>query len=218
MGSANYDEFCVTRPSDQRLPEGGWGEICGLYDIDAAAFGRSFTTVSNSTDFGNRTEVFNGFDVTVDARFDNGASIGGGVNGGRTTTDNCEIKPDSPDSRFCNQTRPIASNLEVKLNGVYPLPWWGLQASAVLQNIPGIPITANLSYSASAVRFVNDPTRTLTNRSRVTVTNLTDPWSDREARLTQVDVRVTKIFQAGLPGYRGRSIFTIYSTTMASLR
>ena len=209
VSSANYDEFCVTRPSDPRLPGGGGGEICGLYDIDAAGFGRSFRTISSSTDFGNQTSVFNGFDVTIDARFDNGASIGGGLNGGRTTTDNCEIKPDSPDSRFCHQTAPIASSLEVKLNGVYPLPWWGLQTSAVLQSVPGIPIRANLSYSAADVRFVRDPTRTLTNRSRVTVNNLTDPWSDREVRLLQVDVRLTKIFQAGPARIQGA--FDIYN-------
>ena len=197
VSSANYDEYCVTAPTDTRLGRASGSEICGLYDIGAAAFGRSFTTISNSTDFGNQTEVFNGFDVTLDARFDNGASLGGGLNGGRTTTDNCEIKPDSPDRRFCHQTRPIASNLEVKLNGVYPLPWWGLQASAVLQNLPGIPILANLSYAAAATRFVGDPTRTLTNASRVTINNLIDPWSEREVRLTQVDVRLTKIFQAG---------------------
>ena len=209
VGSANYDEFCVTRPSDARLPGGGGGEICGLYNIDAAGFGRSFTTRSLASNFGSRTEVYNGFDIILDARFDNGATINGGISTGRTTTDNCEVKPDNPDTRFCNQTQPFAAQTEVKVNGVYPLPWWGLQASAVVQNIPGIPIRANQSFSAAQVRFVNDPTRTLTGATRVTVNNLIGPWEQREVRLTQVDIRFMKILQVGPTRMQGS--FDIYN-------
>ena len=207
VGLANYDTYCVTAPTDARLPGGGGNEICGLYDIDAAAFGRSFTTVTLASNFGSRTEVYNGIDVTIDARFDNGASISGGLSTGQTTTDNCAVKPDSPDSRFCNQTQPFAAQTQVKLNGVYPLPWWGLQASAVLQNIPGIPIRANLSYANAAV--APSLGRSLTGASRVTVSNLFDPWLMREPRLTQLDLRLTKILQLGAARVQGS--FDVYN-------
>ena len=207
VSSANYDEFCVTVPTDTRLPGGGGNVVCGLYDIDAAGFGRSFTTISLASNFGTQTEVYNGFDVTIDARFDNGASLNGGLSTGRTTTDNCEIKPDSPDSRFCNLTKPFAATTQVKLSGVYPLPWWGLQASAVLQNIPGIPILANRSFSSAEVAASLG--RPLTGASRVTVNNLIGPWELREPRLNQVDVRLTKILQLGPARVQGS--FDIYN-------
>ena len=160
-----------------------------------------------ASNFGSRTEVYNGIDVTIDARFDNGASISGGLSTGQTTTDNCAVKPDSPDSRFCNQTQPFAAQTQVKLNGVYPLPWWGLQASAVLQNIPGIPIRANLSYANAAV--APSLGRSLTGTSRVTVSNLFDPWLMREPRLTQLDLRLTKILQLGAARVQGS--FDVYN-------
>jgi hypothetical protein len=34
---ADYDPFCITVPSDQRLPGGGGNQICGLYDIKPTA-------------------------------------------------------------------------------------------------------------------------------------------------------------------------------------
>ena len=44
---------------------------------------------------------------------------------------------------FCNVSRPWSSSTQVKFNVVYALPW-DFQASSIYQNIPGVPIRAEL--------------------------------------------------------------------------
>ena len=36
--AANYDQYCVTAPSDNRLPDGGGTQICQLYDLNPTRF------------------------------------------------------------------------------------------------------------------------------------------------------------------------------------
>ena len=89
--AADYDPFCVTVPSDSRLPGGG-NQICGLYDIKPLAFGRVDNVITQSSNYGaGVTEVFNGVDLTLQARFANGAQLGGGVSTGRTVADTCAL-------------------------------------------------------------------------------------------------------------------------------
>ena len=52
---------------------------------------------------------------------------------------------------YCNIEQPWSSSLQLKLQGVYPLPWYGLQASGTLQNIntfdiSAIPVVKKLSH------------------------------------------------------------------------
>jgi hypothetical protein len=89
--AADYDPFCITVPSDQRLPGGGGNQICGLYDIKPAAFGRVDNVVTQHTHYGKEREVYNGVDVGIEARLDRGARFEAGVSFGRTVTDTCDF-------------------------------------------------------------------------------------------------------------------------------
>ena len=77
-----------------------------------------------ATDFGERTEVFNGIDVTVNARLA-GAQFGGGLSTGRTGDNDCVLidTPQAIRSGYCNVDTPLSSNTQVKLNGSYVLPY-----------------------------------------------------------------------------------------------
>ncbi len=68
VAPADYDPFCVTAPSDSRLPGGGGQQICGLYDVRPAQFGRVNNSITLSNNFGEQKEVFDGVDVSVSAR------------------------------------------------------------------------------------------------------------------------------------------------------
>jgi hypothetical protein len=140
--AADYDPFCVTVPRDTRLPGGGGNEMCGLFDVRPTAFGRVSNVVGQSSDYGTQTEVFNGVDVTLQARFLNGAQLGGGVSTGRTVSDTCSLNalpqvrvntmfgadvaataPVVPRvSEFCRTTRPWADSTQIKFLAIYPLP------------------------------------------------------------------------------------------------
>ena len=60
----------------------------------------------------------------------------GGVSTGKSVVDNCDVVVDSPQMRFCHVTDNPST--QVKFAGSYPLPWWGIEASAVFQNLPGV--------------------------------------------------------------------------------
>ncbi len=109
-----------------------------------------------------QTQVFNGFDLTLNGRFGQGGQFSGGLSVGRTVTDNCFLN-DNPsvttaaflnvlalpatstvprNSEFCHVAPPWSSGTQLKFLAVYPLPW-DFETSAIFQNSPGIPITAS---------------------------------------------------------------------------
>src|SRR5439155_3019556 len=49
---ADYSPFCVTAPSDARLPGGGGYSVCGLADIAPARFGVIQNLVTSADQFG----------------------------------------------------------------------------------------------------------------------------------------------------------------------
>ena len=89
---SDYDSFCVMAPVDSRLGDVSGTEVCGLYDVSKAKNGQTLNSVTQSSNYdANRkqVEVFNGVDVTVNARFLQGGQLSGGLSLGRTSTDNC---------------------------------------------------------------------------------------------------------------------------------
>ena len=74
---------------DSRLPGGGGNQLCGLYDVKPALFGVNNNLVTRADNYGTQTQVFNGVDATVNARFKQGGQLSGGLSLGRSVTNNC---------------------------------------------------------------------------------------------------------------------------------
>src|SRR5439155_450292 len=163
---ADFKSYCITAPTDPRLPGGGGNQICGLYDVDPARFGQVQGQVSQASKFGEWTEVYHGIDLTVNARIKSGVFLTGGMSTGRTEVNNCAVMLGNPQTlfvsptsvvstqiifgpgtitaprgttAFCNTVNPWAAQTQVKFSGNYVLPLWGLQTSATYQSLPGIP-------------------------------------------------------------------------------
>ena len=65
----DFDEYCVTAPTDPRLPGGGGNEICGLYDVNPDKFGQVRNEIIRADPNGYTMEqVFDGLNVTVNSR------------------------------------------------------------------------------------------------------------------------------------------------------
>jgi hypothetical protein len=197
---SDYDPFCVTVPTDPKLPGGGGNQLCDLYDVKPAKFGQVNNIVTQASNFGEQTQVYNGVDLTLNARFGDGGLLAGGVSFGQTSVDDCAVRPDSPEKVFCDRTPPWGNETYLKLAGSYPLPW-GLSASATFQNLPGILYQSNVVYTNSQIApslgrnlaacgaaAVCTATRTVT---------VTEPGSLAEERLTQLDLRLIKTIQLG---------------------
>jgi hypothetical protein len=199
---SDFGEYCITAPTDSRLGEFSGRQYCDLYDISPAKFGQTDNLVTQAEHYGKQTEVYNGVDVTLSWRFRQGGQFAGGLSVGRTATDSC-FTIDSPQNErpdFCADTPPWSAGTQVKFLVVYPLPW-ALQTSAIYQNIPGIPITA--VYPATNAEIAPTLGRNLgacgtrpTCTSTVNV-DLIPPNTMFEDRLQQVDLRFSRLFQAG---------------------
>ena len=199
----DYDQFCVTSPVDTRLPGGGGQEICGLYNITPELRGVSDNLITAASNFGEQTRTYDGVDLLLNARLQNGVVFQGGATIGRTNDNACFVV-DSPEAlRFCDVTRPMQTNF--KFSVVYPLPW-DLQTSAAFQSFPGPEITANWAAPASAVYNLGRPLAG--GVSSVTVP-LVSPGTMYGERLNQLDLRVTRSFNA--QGARVMPLFDLFN-------
>ena len=242
-----YDSYCVTAPRDPRLPGGGGNQICGLYDVNPAYFGRVDQLVTQASNYGDMTQVYNGVDVTLNGRLAQGGQFSGGLSIGRTVTDNCVLASSGslnsptptgtglvflnvlsppntttvPRTReFCHVSQPWSSGTQLKFLVVYPLPW-DLEASGIVQNTPGIPVTASYVLTNAQVRealgrnLAACPSQT-SPACNATVRMELIPWNTMfEPRLTQVDFRVSRLFRLG-GSSRLRGTLDMYNVFNAS--
>jgi hypothetical protein len=224
---ANFDPYCVTAPVDQRLPGGGGNQICGLYDVNPAKFGQVNNLITPASHYGNNTDVYNGFDAGFNLRFRKGGLVQGGVSGGREVIDNCALV-DNPQrgaavsavgdrlsfANYCHVVVSLASQTQVKVGGVSPLPWWGLQLSANYQNLPGRPITAQ--YIATSAQIAPSLGRNLAAGAVGTAVIDLVPLENAkyEDRIGQLDFRLMKVLRIGRARVLGS--FDIYNLLNAN--
>lgn len=193
---ADFSPFCIAAPKDARLPGGGGQQICGLYDVSSAKFGQVDNLVRQASTFGTRTQVFNGVDATLNWRFGKGGNVTGGISTGRTILDSCAQIVDSPDKRFCRDVQPWSAGTNLKFGVITPLPW-DIRLSGTFQNLSGVPITA--IYTASNAEVAPSLGRNLGSCLGAAVCTgtvavpLLGPKELYEPRLTQVDVRLTRL-------------------------
>ncbi len=221
--AADYDPFCITAPVDSRLPSSVSGkQICGNYDLNPAKFGQVANLRTQSSHYGEMVEVFNGVDITLNARFLQGGRFQGSLTTGSTLTDNCLVI-DSPasvtagtpagaalavpvrDARpgFCRVSTPWWSGgTGFGFNVVYPLPW-GIQTSAVYQNKPGFPIRASYIATNAEIRpslgrhLSACPSQTAATCNQTVAIDMIPNGTLFGERIKQVDFRLSRFFPLG---------------------
>jgi len=177
----DFSPFCITAPSDSRLPGGGGYQVCGLYDVAPAKFGQVNSVIEQDKNFGKISRVNDFFNVTVTARLKADLVLGGGVDTGRSVNDAC-FNVDSPGAvaaslpgnlasggagvlttptpftqttidgkKICRIVTPFSGQTQYKGFLTYPLPW-DMIVSAVFQNISGPTITANYPATNAQIR------------------------------------------------------------------
>lgn len=225
---ADYDPYCVTAPSDPRLPKGGGYPICNLFDLKPAKAGQVDNLITQQSNFGERSQVYNGVRISTNARFRKGIQVGGGVNVGRTVNTNCTVV-DAPQTStgavaagsvssldFCETATPWGNSIQVKLNGMYPLPWWGIQFSAAFQAIPGIAVNATRSYSNAEI--APSLGRNLTGAVSVNIPLYAPGMELYEPYIKQLDLRVSKTVRFGSRRLEGAfDLFNATNTAAALL-
>jgi hypothetical protein len=205
--ASDYTTYCVTAPQDTRLPNGGGYSVCGLYDANRIVAQNNVITLAKN--YGTQTEIFNGVDLGVNMRLPRGIVLQGGTSTGRVATNNCFVVESPQQMLNCDVTPPFQT--QVKVLGVYPLPWWGLQTSATFQSLAGPEITATRAYSSAEV--ISALGRNLIGGT--TNVPLIKPGTTYADRLNQVDFRASKRFGAG-QGRRVQANVDLYNLFNAS--
>jgi hypothetical protein len=239
VSPSDYDPYCVTVPTDPRLPGGGGNQLCGFYDINPTKFGLVQNYVTFTDKFGDFIDHYDGVDMTVNARLRHRVVVQGGLSIGRELIDACDVvgkvnapagnlpfNPDSagpgyvggvlsspsglpsPSMTFCRTAPPVQA--QVKFQGSYALPWWGLQTSATVQSLPGPQITA--SYVVPNALIAPVLGRNLT--SATATLQLIGPGTLFADRVNQMDVRVAKTVKVGRSRIQG--MFDVYNVFNAS--
>ena len=219
---ADYDPYCITFPVDARISNGGGYRQCGYDDVSVARVGQVTNLVTKASNFpGQRSDVFNGVDVILRARWPNGAQLTGGLSTGREEIKTCQVI-DSPQALlFCDNKPPFQTQL--KFLGVYPLPWWGLQMSGAFQSVPGpeissFSITGNnqgTSYVVINSEVRSTLGRDLSSGANGTVTvPMIQPGTVYGDRWSQLDLRFTKNVRIGRTRVTGSlDIFNILNSS-----
>jgi hypothetical protein len=170
-----HDDYSIVNIPDPRAN----GQTIAIYNLDPAKVGQVRSVDQNSD---RNSNVYNGFDVSMNARFGRGGTLIAGMSSGLGRSDSCEVE-DPNSLRFCDQSGlAIPFDKNFKLAGSYPLPW-DISASAVFQSVPGLP--RNITYVVTRVQV---PALTL---SSVTVP-LSAPGEEYLPRLNQLDVKFGK--------------------------
>ncbi|HEV3141115.1 MAG TPA: carboxypeptidase regulatory-like domain-containing protein [Vicinamibacterales bacterium] len=204
----DYSPFCITAPTDSRLPLSGQA-ICGLYDVSVAARGNlSINRLVEFADPSKRSQVFNGVDLTISARKNN-LLLAGGTGSGKTRTVNCETF-NSPDVRFCDNSTPMLTQL--KLLASYTLPY-DVQISGTFQSIPGPALAANWNISSTIANAGPQPLNRSLSAGAATVA-LMEPNTVFGDRLNQFDMRFARLFRKDK--YRFQVMADVYNVFNAA--
>jgi hypothetical protein len=218
VSPSDYDSYCITAPTNARLPNSG-KQVCDLLEIKPAKFGQVSNVVNLDSQYGGQSEMYEGIDITLNARFGNGGLIGGGFAAGRTVTDVCDIVDDVPEfainmpatlflttnsvvgpnnapSRFCHITPPWSALTQVKLFGTYPLPM-DLRASFNYQHLPGIATTSTYVVSGAEIATAIGRPPAAGARATAAVELLEPHRLRREDRLNQLNFALTRLFNVG---------------------
>jgi hypothetical protein len=219
VGPEDFDTFSLTAPTDPRLGDNSGQRISGIFNLKPSAFGRPqriFNTLSD--EYGKQTEHWNGVDVAVSARLENGFTAQGGISTGRRTIDRCEIYQKLPEmllgvanffpllgsednnniwlpGQYCDQAEPFLTN--VRLMGIYIVPRIDVLVSATFASSPGPPVAANFVATNAYLAANATLGRPLAGGAANMTVNIVEPGSLYVERLNQLDMRIGKVVRYG---------------------
>jgi hypothetical protein len=218
VSASDFTRYSVVAPTDPRLALSGQ-TISGLYEVNPAKASAvdNFTTFADN--YGKQYEHWNGVDVTVNARPRDGVVLMGGVNTGRTSWDNCDVRAQLPEitiipTAAATRTSLIGGAVPAAINstaipdsqchvdtaflwqykflGTYLVPKIDVQFGVTYQATPGPEIAAFNPYL---------PGQTTPQLPSITggvrYVNVEEPGKDFVKHIQQLDLRISKLLKMG---------------------
>ncbi|MBI4263933.1 MAG: TonB-dependent receptor [Acidobacteria bacterium] len=213
LSAADFDTFSMVVPSDQRLPNGGGYRLEGLRNLKPTAFGRpsqNFNTLSSK--YGKQIEHWNGYDITVNGRLQNGLTFQFGTSTGRTSENDCEIVAKLPELNFTGNQRPLQFCdrqtpwlTSVKGYAVYTVPRIDVQLSGTFRSTKESSINANFTATNAYLAANSTLGRPLSGGAANMSVALLQPSTMYLDRRNELDLRFGKVLRFG----RSRSVVSL---------
>jgi hypothetical protein len=226
--AADYTFFDLPVPNDPRLPVSG--TVGGFFDVVPEKFGVIDGLITSADNYGSISQNWQGVDLTVNARLENGLSLTSGLSTGRGHKDVCEVAQQVPEvlndaaenaGGIGNGTRAIAMShcsmtdklqTQLKFIAAYVIPRVDVQLSASYQGIPGRERGANMIASNALVAPLLG--RDLSGGASNTRLQLLPPVQLFDDRLNLLDMRVGKILRfAGTRTQISLDIFNVLNNS-----
>ena len=213
VSAADYDIFNMTMPVHSELPNGGGQTLQGLRDLKPAAFGRpvqNYNTLSHK--YGKQIEHWNGGDVSVSARLQNGLTLQFGTSTGRTTEDNCEVVAKLPEMdsganmrplQYCHRVTPFITS--AKGYAVYTVPRIDLQVSGTFRSTAETAINSNFTATNAYLASSSTLGRPIAGGGANLTVALLEPNVKYLDRRNELDMRFGKVLRAG----RSRAVVSL---------
>ena len=213
LAASDFDTFSMIVPTDSRLPNGGGYQLEGLRNLKASAFGRpsqNYNTLSSK--FGKQIEHWNGYDLSVNARLQNGLVLQFGTSTGRTSENDCEIVAKLPEMnsgnnqrplQFCDRTTPWLTS--VKGYAVYTVPRIDVQLSGTFRSTKETAINANFTATNAYLTANANLGRALSGGAANMSIALLQPDTMYLDRRNELDLRFGKVLRVG----RARSVVSV---------
>jgi hypothetical protein len=223
LSPGDFDEFSITAPSDSRLPGGGGYQIGGLYNVKPERFASAADNLRTyAPDYGTMSQIYNGVDVNVSARLQNGLTLRAGSSTGQRVTDYCEVRARLPEQTggfstgsevpafgptnpYCHHAPGVTTRLTG--SGAYTIPRLDVLVSGTFQSTPGEPLAANWNVTNAIAQGALG--RPLAAAGGSVVVNLLQPGERTADRVNQLDFRVGKILR--LRSHRANVSLDLYN-------
>jgi hypothetical protein len=221
--AADYTPYAINAPRDPRLPGGGGNRIDGLYNLVPTKVGQVDELAQSYKNFGDQIENWQGIDVSIAARLQNGHGAGRHEHGTQAlrrlrcagATARARFRPDRVDEQLRDGKRqrtrrwpvrpfseqpllPNRGTLQDGLRGLasYIVPKVDIQLAATWASIPGDSLRADYTLTAAdQATIAAEIGRSLTGAFNTV--NLIAPATLWGARQNNVDLRIAKLLRFG---------------------
>ncbi len=196
LAVTDWSPFTITTPTDPRLP--GSGSVITMHTLNATKIGVATDNFRTFSDI--NTSVYNGFEVSANARFSK-LLMFGGITTDRRATTTCDERDNPNTARFCDAVPPFRTTY--KVSAAYQLPYeFQLSGSFLAQ--PGPSVAANYTVtSAIAGRAIVGSTAGGTTIN----VNLIQPNTVFLDTRKQLDLRLGRTFRFGTKRIQGFADF-----------
>jgi hypothetical protein len=213
VGPEDFTQFSLTVPTDPNLSTSGQ-TLTGLYNVVPTKFGQVQNLNTLSDNYGKQIDHWNGFDVSVNARLQNGLVLQGGVGSGKQIEDNCEVIAKLPEmlnltgataantanaptqwrpAQFCHREEPMLTG--VKALAIYIVPKIDVQVSGSFRSTPGTSLSVGYTATNAILAANSTLGRALAGNAANMVIGIERPNERYTERRHELDMRIGKVLK-----------------------